>query len=86
MMEKRRIRGGTPALLRDLGCPPREFVDDVSSEIPTDEEVAALRLPKDMPVLVALRVVHSDGRRPIEATLTTKAAHRRRMRDHLPVP
>ncbi|MGW2739094.1 GntR family transcriptional regulator [Streptomyces sp. NPDC001288] len=85
MMEKRRIRGGTPALLNELGFPPREFVDEVSSEIPTEEEAVALELPKGMPVLVAFRVVYSDDRRPIEATLMTKAAHRYRMRYRLQV-
>ncbi|MEU4076623.1 GntR family transcriptional regulator [Streptomyces venezuelae] len=85
VLERKRIRGGTPALLDSLGFPPREFVDELSSEIPTEEEVVALELPKDMPVLVAFRVVYSDGGRPIEATLMTKAAHRYRMRYRLPV-
>lgn len=85
MLEKKRIRGGTPALLDSLGFPPREFVDELSSEIPTEEEVTALELPKDMPVLVAFRVVYSDDRRPIEVTLMTKAAHRYRMRYRMPV-
>ncbi|MFE5615167.1 GntR family transcriptional regulator [Streptomyces sp. NPDC056470] len=80
VLEKRRIRGGTPALLDSIGFPPREFVDELSSEIPTEEEAVALELPKDMPVLLAFRVVYSDDRRPIEATLMTKAAHRYRMR------
>ncbi|MFF6778609.1 GntR family transcriptional regulator [Streptomyces sp. NPDC012637] len=85
ILEKKRIRGGTPALLDSLGFPPREFVDELSSEIPTEEEVVALELPKDMPVLLAFRVVYSDDRRPIEATVMTKAAHRYRMRYSLPV-
>ncbi|MFE7599816.1 GntR family transcriptional regulator [Streptomyces sp. NPDC057494] len=85
VLEKKRIRGGTPALLDSMGFPPREFVDELSSEIPTEEEVVALELPKDMPVLVAFRVVYSDDRRPIEVTLMTKAAHRYRMRYTLPV-
>ncbi|MEU7038143.1 GntR family transcriptional regulator [Streptomyces sp. NPDC046237] len=80
VLETRRIRGGTPALLESIGFPPREFVDELSSEIPTEEEVVALELPKDMPVLLAFRVVYSDDRRPIEVTLMTKAAHRYRMR------
>lgn len=80
LLEKKRIRGGTPALLHSMGFPPREFVDELSSEIPTEEEVVALELPKDMPVLFAFRVVYSDDRRPIEVTLMTKAAHRYRMR------
>ena len=86
MMEKRRIKGGTPTLLNQMGFPPREFIDDVSAEIPTEEEAVALELPKGMPVLVAFRVVYSDGGRPVEATLMTKAAHRHRMRYRLTVP
>ncbi|MFC9736068.1 GntR family transcriptional regulator [Streptomyces hydrogenans] len=86
MMDKRRIKGGTPTLLNQMGFPPREFIDDVSAEIPTEEEAVALELPKGMPVLVAFRVVYSDGGRPIEATLMTKAAHRYRMRYRLQVP
>ncbi|MFG2771695.1 GntR family transcriptional regulator [Streptomyces sp. NPDC048350] len=80
VLEKRRIRGGTPALLASMGFPPREVADELSSEIPTEAEVVALELPKDMPVLLAFRVVYSDHRRPIEVTLMTKAAHRYRMR------
>ncbi|MEV8626021.1 GntR family transcriptional regulator [Streptomyces sp. NPDC051079] len=85
ILEKKRIRGGTATLLNTMGFPPREFTDELSSEIPTEEEVAALHLPKDMPVLVAFRVVYTDEQRPIEATFMTKAAHRYRMRYRLPI-
>ncbi|WP_394427228.1 GntR family transcriptional regulator [Streptomyces sp. SGAir0957] len=80
IMERRKIKGGTPTLLADLGYPPRSFVDEVSSEIPTEEEVVALQLPKDMPVMMTFRIVYSDKALPIEASLLTKAAHRYRMR------
>ncbi|MFI2031882.1 GntR family transcriptional regulator [Streptomyces buecherae] len=86
MMERRKIKGGTPTLLAERGYPPRRFVDEVSSEIPTEEEVVALALPKDMPVLVTLRVVYSDEERPIEVSLLTKAAHRYRMRYTVTAP
>ncbi|MCX4231772.1 GntR family transcriptional regulator [Streptomyces ortus] len=85
MMERRKIRGGTPTLLSELGYPPREFIDEVSSEIPTEDEVVALQLPKDMPVLLTFRVVYSDNDRPIEVSLLAKAAHRYRMRYRLNV-
>ena len=85
MMDHRKIRGGTPTLLNELGFPPRTFVDEVSSEIPTEEEVVALKLPKDMPVMLTFRIVHSDDDRPIEASLLTKAAHKYRMRYRLSV-
>ncbi|MFI6881162.1 GntR family transcriptional regulator [Streptomyces sp. NPDC050400] len=86
MMERRKIKGGTPTLLADLGYPPRSFVDEVSSEIPTEEEVVTLQLPKDMPVMMTFRVVYSDSASPIEASLLTKAAHRYRMRYAIDLP
>ncbi|MEU6383465.1 GntR family transcriptional regulator [Streptomyces bauhiniae] len=73
--EKRKIRGGTPALLAELGFPPRTSVDRVSARVPTQEQYRALRLPSDLPVLRTLRVVFSDDDRPIEATVMVKAGH-----------
>ncbi|MYZ07176.1 UTRA domain-containing protein [Streptomyces sp. SID2999] len=73
--EKRKIRGGTPALLAELGFPPRTSVDRVSARVPTQEQYRALRLPSDLPVLRTLRVVFSDEERPIEATVMVKAGH-----------
>ncbi|MFG3098214.1 GntR family transcriptional regulator [Streptomyces sp. NPDC048202] len=73
--EKRKIRGGTPALLAELGFPPRTSVDRVSARVPTQEQHRALRLPSDLPVLRTLRVVFSDDERPIEATVMVKAGH-----------
>ncbi|MFH8606727.1 GntR family transcriptional regulator [Streptomyces sp. NPDC018029] len=72
---KRRIKGGTPALLAELGFPPRLSVDRVSARVPTQEQFQALKLPTDLPVLRTLRVVYSDGDRPIEATVMVKAGH-----------
>ncbi|MEW2289625.1 GntR family transcriptional regulator [Streptomyces sp. NPDC047841] len=86
IMERRKIKGGTPTLLAGLGYPPVAFVDEVSSEIPTEEEVVALELPKDMPVMMTFRVVYSNSERPIEVSLLTKAAHRYRMRYAVKVP
>ncbi|MYS15298.1 GntR family transcriptional regulator [Streptomyces sp. SID4982] len=73
--EKRKIRGGTPALLAELGFPPRTSVDRVSARVPTQEQYRALRLPSDLPVLRTLRVVFSDDERPVEATVMVKAGH-----------
>lgn len=73
--EKRKIRGGTPALLAELGFPPRTSVDRVSARVPTQEQYRALRLPSDLPVLRTLRVVFTDEERPIEATVMVKAGH-----------
>lgn len=73
--ERRRIQGGTPALLADLGFPPRLSVDRVSARVPTQEQCTALLLPGNLPVLRTLRVVYSDHERPIEATVMVKSGH-----------
>lgn len=75
MMERRKIRGGTPTLLAELGYPPRRCVDQVSARVPTREQYEALGLPGDLPVLRVFRVVYSDGDRPIEVTVMAKAGH-----------
>lgn len=75
MSEPRRIRGGTPALLAEMGYPPCQTVDRVSARVPTQEQYEALRLPSDLPILRTFRVVYSDNERPIEATIMAKAGH-----------
>ncbi|MDX2932934.1 GntR family transcriptional regulator [Streptomyces ipomoeae] len=75
MMDHRKIKGGTPTLLADLGYPPRLSVDRVSARIPTQGQYRALDLPSSLPVLRTLRVVYSDDERPIEATVMVKAGH-----------
>lgn len=75
LAEPRRIKGGTPRLLADLGFPPRLSMDRVSARVPTQEEYTALRLPTDLPVLRTLRVVYTDNRKPIEVTVMAKAGH-----------
>lgn len=75
MMQKKKIKGGTPTLLAAAGYPPRRTVDAVSAEEPTHEEYEALLLPRQVPVLRTLRVVFSDDDRVIEATVMAKAGH-----------
>ncbi|MEV6317150.1 GntR family transcriptional regulator [Streptomyces sp. NPDC051776] len=75
VMERRRIKGGTPTLLAELGHPPRLSVDRVSARVPTREQYTALRLSSSLPVLRTLRIVYSDDERPIEATVMAKAGH-----------
>lgn len=75
LAKSRRIRGGTPGLLSELGFPPRHSVDRVSARVATQEQYAALRLPGDLPVLRTLRTVYGEGERPIEVTVMVKAGH-----------
>ncbi|MCX5399141.1 GntR family transcriptional regulator [Streptomyces sp. NBC_00102] len=72
---KRRISGGTPAALTELGYPPARSVDRVSARVPTQEQYRALKLPGDLPVLRTLRVVLDEEGRPLEATVMVKAGH-----------
>lgn len=75
MTARRKIPGGTPTLLTELGYPPRLSVDRVSARVPTQVQYQALRLPGVLPVLRTLRVVYSDDERPIEASVMVKAGH-----------
>ncbi|MER6255868.1 GntR family transcriptional regulator [Streptomyces sp. NPDC001584] len=75
LAEPRRIRGGTPTLLTELGHPPRHSVDRVSARVATQEQYAALRLPGELPVLRTLRTVYDEDERPIEVTVMVKAGH-----------
>lgn len=75
MMQKKKIRGGTPALLAEAGYPPRHTVDKVSACIATQEQYEALELPSDLPILRTFRVVFSNEDRVIEVTEMAKAGH-----------
>ncbi|MCJ0868326.1 GntR family transcriptional regulator [Streptomyces sp. AP-93] len=75
LAEPRRIRGGTPTLLRELGFPPHRSVDRLSARVATQEQYTALRLPGDLPVLRTLRTVYSAEGQPIEVTVMVKAGH-----------
>ncbi|MFJ7785505.1 GntR family transcriptional regulator [Streptomyces albidoflavus] len=72
---RRKIRGGDPAVLLELGVPPRRCVDRVSARVPTQEEHRLLRLPTGLPVLRTLRVAFSADGTPVEATVMVKAGH-----------
>ncbi|MER0480131.1 GntR family transcriptional regulator [Streptomyces sp. Edi2] len=80
LTKRQKVKGGTPVLLAELGYPPRLSVDRLSARVPTQEQFTALQLPGDLPVLRTLRVVHSDGDRPIEVTVMVKAGHLYEMR------
>ncbi|MEU6110961.1 GntR family transcriptional regulator [Streptomyces albidoflavus] len=72
---RRKIRGGAPAVLAELGVPPQRCVDRVTARVPTQEEHQLLRLPSSLPVLRTLRVAFSADGSPVEATVMVKAGH-----------
>ncbi len=71
----RKIRGGAPAVLADLGFPQRSLTDEVSTRPPTAEELEVLQLPDSMPVLQQFRTIFSDEQRPVEASVLVKGGH-----------
>lgn len=75
LADKRKIPGGSPTLLAEMGYPPREQVDVVAARPATTEEYEALELPDDIPIIEVFRIVYSDNDRPIEVTELVKAGH-----------
>lgn len=75
LADRKKIKGGAPQALADLGYPQREFTDRVSVRQPTTEELEALDLPADVPVIRQFRVIYSDGQRPVEASILVKGGH-----------
>lgn len=85
LADRRKIPGGSPTLLAEMGHPPVEQEDEISARPATTDEQRHLRLPGDVPVLEIFRVVYSHDRRPIEVTVLTKPSHLFKMGYHLPV-
>lgn len=75
LMEHRKIKGGTPRLLADMGFPPVRCVDKVAARLPTREQYAALKMPTRLPVLRTFRVTYSHDGKPIEVSIMAKAGH-----------
>jgi GntR family transcriptional regulator len=84
LAENRKIKGGSPAALAELGLPPRDAVDQVMARLATVAEFTALQLPEDMPVLRQFRVVYTNDQRPIEVTVMIKAGQKYQIQYHLP--
>lgn len=75
LADRRKIPGGSPTLLTELGYPQREQVDEVAARMATTEEYELLEIPGDTPVLEVFRVVYSDDHRPVEVTVLVKPGH-----------
>ncbi|MEW1630800.1 GntR family transcriptional regulator [Streptomyces sp. NPDC089173] len=85
LADRRKIPGGSPTLLAEMGYPPREQEDEVAARPATSREFIHLELPADIAVIEVFRVVYSDDRRPIEVTTLAKPSHLFKMGYHLPV-
>lgn len=76
LADKRRIRGGTPRLLEDLGYPTIRCVDRVSARWPTPDQAEALRSATREPVLRTERVTYSTDDLPVQVDVMAKAGLR----------
>lgn len=76
LMEKKKIKGGTPRLLAEMGFLPDRCVDKVAARMPTLEQFLALKMPTREPVLRTLRAVYDPNGRVIEVTVMAKAGYR----------
>jgi GntR family transcriptional regulator len=72
---KRKIPGGAPKILSDLGYPQREFIDRISTRPPTTEEIEGLQLPEEVPVIRQFRVIYSNDPQPVEVSIIVKGGH-----------
>jgi GntR family transcriptional regulator len=84
LAENRKIKGGTPAVLAELGYPLRNAVDQVGTRLASVEEFTALRLPQTMPILRQFRVVYSDNERVVEVAVLVKAGQSYELQYELP--
>lgn len=75
LADRRKIPGGAPQVLADLGYPQLHLIDEVSSRLPTTEEFEALELPASVPILQQFRTIRSHNQRPVEVSVLIKGGH-----------
>ncbi|GAA3559776.1 hypothetical protein GCM10022419_045480 [Nonomuraea rosea] len=75
LAEHKRIRGGAPRVLADLGYQQQEFTDQISTRPPTSAEVEGLQLPEEVPVIRQFRIIYARDKVPVEVSILVKGAH-----------
>lgn len=80
-----RIVGGAPRVLAELGYPQAYFRDRLSARPPTTEELEALDMPDDVPVMRQFRVIYTRQGRPVEVSIQVKGAHRYELEYEVPI-
>lgn len=81
---RRLIKGGSPAVLAEMGLEPVFSDDTISTRPPTSEEFVALALPTEVPILRTFRVAVAASGRPVECQVMVKAGHRHEVRYRWP--
>lgn len=77
LAEAKKIRGGAPRLLAELGHRPQRVIEEVGIRSATEEERDQLALAIDESVLTLFRVSLSTDERPMEVSLMTMKGPRR---------
>lgn len=75
LSERRRIRGGSPAVLKDLGRTAVEQEDEIAARSATTEEYVLLELSGDIPVLEVFRVMRDAAGSAVEVSEIVKPGH-----------
>jgi GntR family transcriptional regulator len=75
LAQKKKIRGGSPRILEGLNVKVCEWVDRISTRLPTTEELELLELPSDIPVLRTFRVGYATDRRPVQVEVLVKGGN-----------
>lgn len=84
LAEHRKIKGGAPRVLAELGHQSKAADEYVTARLPLDRERELLAIGKHEPVLTMTRAIRS-GTRPIEVTEMTMVAAGRRLHYELTV-
>ncbi|MEU5496143.1 UTRA domain-containing protein [Streptomyces griseofuscus] len=77
LMEKRKIKGGAPTLLAQLGYKARRVSEDLEFRPATQAERLGLALPNDAHVLTLLRTTSTEDGSPFEVQFMVMKAPRR---------
>jgi len=80
LQDRRKIKGGAPALLEARGHSPGRVEDVIMTRPPTVDEFETLDLPTEVPVLRTFRITFDQDQTPIETTTSVKAGHRFKLR------
>jgi GntR family transcriptional regulator len=75
LADRRRIPGGAPAVLAELGLPQVGWKDWGSPRPPTTIELESLNIPENASVQRTLRRIHSHDDRAVEVDVMVKSGH-----------
>jgi len=85
LAERRKIPGGAPSLLTELGYRTRRVVEDVSARVTTDDERRLLELDVPSVVLVLFRTSYTEPELPVEVSSMVMLGDGRHLRYQLSV-